>query len=349
MSNGFTKLFNSIITSSIWSEDDKVRIMWITMLASSDAKGFVTGSIPGMAAIARMSLKDAEKSIKALTLPDPYSRSKEYEGRRILVVDGGWQIVNYAKYRERQVHEVASLKTKGYVYYVECNKQVKIGFSKNPWARLSDLKVAAPKAKLLAVESGTLELEKQRHTEFDKDRTAGEWFNLSSAIKKHIKETSKVTVIKRSTTRSTTRSYEEAEAEAEAEADKDKRQKSDDFRLAQLLLDLICKRKPDFRDAQPDRKQKTLERWAKHVDWMIRLDHRKPERIEQVIRWCQADSGNGSWSGWQNNVLCTEKLRKQFDMLELSMGSNGDGTVEAAPFDKGAATQREKMLAAGAK
>ena len=112
---------------------------------------------------------------------------------------------------------------------------------------------------------------------------------------------------------------------------------------------MICERKPDIRNAQPDRKEKTIEKWAVHVGRMIRLDNRKPERIEKVIRWCQADSGNGSWSGWQNNILSTEALRKQFDTLELRMGSNGDGTIEAAPLDKGAMAQREKMLAAGAK
>jgi len=102
MSSGFTKLFNSIITSSIWSEDDKVRLMWITMLASTDANGYVTGSIPGMAAIARMSLQEAEQSIAALCSPDPYSRSKELEGRRLIEADGGWLIVNYGKYRQRR-------------------------------------------------------------------------------------------------------------------------------------------------------------------------------------------------------------------------------------------------------
>jgi len=103
MSNdGFTKLFNSIITSSVWSEDDKTRLMWITMLAASDAQGFVTGSIPGMAAIARMSIEDAEKSIKALCKPDPYSRSKEYDGRRLLECEGGWLIANYQKYRQKR-------------------------------------------------------------------------------------------------------------------------------------------------------------------------------------------------------------------------------------------------------
>lgn len=100
MNKGFTKLFNSIIASSIWSEDDKTRLMWITMLASADPAGYVSGSIPGMAAMARMSLQEAEKSIVALCTPDPYSRSKEYEGRRLTEVEGGWLILNYLKYRQ---------------------------------------------------------------------------------------------------------------------------------------------------------------------------------------------------------------------------------------------------------
>ena len=106
MTNSFTKLFNSIITSSVWSEDDKTRIMWITMLASADAEGHVSGSIPGMAAVSRMTLEQADKSIKALCKPDPYSRTKEYEGRRLLECDGGWLIANYAKYREKRDPEI---------------------------------------------------------------------------------------------------------------------------------------------------------------------------------------------------------------------------------------------------
>lgn len=279
MTNGFTKLFNSIITSSIWSEDNNTRIMWITMLASADATGYVTGSIPGMAAVARMSLEDAEQSIKALCKPDPYSRSKEYEGRRLLECEGGWLITNYVKYRQKRDPEKRK----------EQNRDAK---------------------------------RKQRAKQ-------------------------KISQCQQDVSQSQPKS---AKAEAEAEADnKDIRQKSNDFRLAELLLNLICERKPDFRNAQPDRKEKTIEKWAIHVDRMIRLDNRKPERIEKVIRWCQADSGNGNWSGWQNNILSTEALRKQFDTLELRMGSNGKRN-ETVPFDEGAAAQREKQLvAAGAK
>jgi len=104
--NGFTKLFGSIITSSVWSEDDKTRIMWITMLATADANGHVSGSIPGMADIARMTLPQAEKAITKLCGPDPYSRTPDKQGARLTVADGGWIIVNHTKYRQRRDPEI---------------------------------------------------------------------------------------------------------------------------------------------------------------------------------------------------------------------------------------------------
>ena len=90
---GFTKLFSSIVMSSIWSEDDKTRIMWVTMLAMADAQGHVEASVPGLAYTARVSLEDCERALGILSSPDPYSRTKEAEGRRIRVVDGGWSIL----------------------------------------------------------------------------------------------------------------------------------------------------------------------------------------------------------------------------------------------------------------
>ncbi len=95
-------------------------------------------------------------------------------------------------------------------------------------------------------------------------------------------------------------------------------QNSDEFRLSSLLLDLIIHRKSDYRDGQSGCRDVTLQRWTVHVDRMIRLDRRKPERIEKVIRWSQQDDF------WQNNVLSTEKLRKHFDRLEMEMNKNGN-------------------------
>jgi len=98
---GYTKLFSEIVTSSIWNEDDKVRITWITLLALSNADGFVSCVPTSLALMSRVPLKDCLKAIERLSKPDPESRTPDHEGRRIEKVMGGWIILNYPKYRER--------------------------------------------------------------------------------------------------------------------------------------------------------------------------------------------------------------------------------------------------------
>jgi hypothetical protein len=98
---GFAKVFSSILTSTIWGEDHATVRVWIAMLASCDADGMVEGSIPGFAHVARVTRAEMERALKVLSAPDPDSRTKEHEGRRIEKFDGGWRILNYAKYREQ--------------------------------------------------------------------------------------------------------------------------------------------------------------------------------------------------------------------------------------------------------
>jgi hypothetical protein len=95
----YTKLFNSIITSTIWTEDDKTRIVWITMLAIADQHGEVQASIPGLARVSGVSLEAAENAINKFLAPDPYSRTPDDEGRRIEKIEGGWALLNHGKYR----------------------------------------------------------------------------------------------------------------------------------------------------------------------------------------------------------------------------------------------------------
>jgi hypothetical protein len=101
----YTKLFNSILTSTIWMEDDQTRIVWITMLAMADKNGEVQGSIPGIARVAGVTLDDCNRAIKRLTSPDPYSRTKDDEGRRIEEIEGGWALINHGKYRDMASRE----------------------------------------------------------------------------------------------------------------------------------------------------------------------------------------------------------------------------------------------------
>ena len=95
----YTKLFNSIVTSTIWSEDDKTRIIWITMLALADQNGEVQASIPGLARLAGVQIADVESALVKFTEPDNYSRTPDNQGRRIAMIDGGWELLNHAKYR----------------------------------------------------------------------------------------------------------------------------------------------------------------------------------------------------------------------------------------------------------
>lgn len=98
--NSFTKLFHSIITSTIWTEDDQTRIVWITMLAIADRNGEVQGSVPGLARIAGVNVEACRAALAKFLSPDPDSRTKDDQGRRIEEIDGGWHLLNHSKYRE---------------------------------------------------------------------------------------------------------------------------------------------------------------------------------------------------------------------------------------------------------
>lgn len=81
---------------------------------------------------------------------------------------------------------------------------------------------------------------------------------------------------------------------------------SNEFQLSKLLYDKILVNNPNH-------KMPNLQEWAKHIDYMIRIDKRRPVDIVAIIQWCQSDSF------WWSNILSTLKLRKQFDTLTAKM------------------------------
>ncbi len=103
----YTKLHQSLVTSTVWREPSSTRIVWITMLALADKNGEVMGSIPGLADLSRVTIPECEAALKAFLSPDPYSRTKVLDGIRIEEIDGGWSLVNHAKYREMASREDA--------------------------------------------------------------------------------------------------------------------------------------------------------------------------------------------------------------------------------------------------
>lgn len=109
---GFSKLFADIIHSTVWREPMHVKVVWITMLAMSDRHGQVFASIPGLADSAKVSLEECIEALEVFSSPDQYSRTKDYEGRRIIEIDGGWLLLNYEKFRERRDDEEQRIQTR---------------------------------------------------------------------------------------------------------------------------------------------------------------------------------------------------------------------------------------------
>uniref|UniRef100_UPI003F7D84EE hypothetical protein n=1 Tax=Xanthomonas sp. 0924 TaxID=2835534 RepID=UPI003F7D84EE len=105
MAETFTKLFGSIIASTVWQEPDTTRITWITMLAMADKDGVISAAVPGLAHMARVSIEQCEAALATFMAPDPYSRTAANEGRRIEPVRGGWRLLNYDLYREKRDSE----------------------------------------------------------------------------------------------------------------------------------------------------------------------------------------------------------------------------------------------------
>ena len=95
--------------------------------------------------------------------------------------------------------------------------------------------------------------------------------------------------------------------------------------LAEMLLGFINSRNGNFK--KPD-----LQKWAGEIDKMIRIDNRRACGIMNAICWAQADEF------WQDNILSTAKLRKQYDQVIMRMKKDFED-----PYEK----ERQKFMAMG--
>lgn len=82
-----------------------------------------------------------------------------------------------------------------------------------------------------------------------------------------------------------------------------------EIQLARFMISEMLRVKPDSKVPKDD--VKSLQSWAKHIDYMIRLDKRTPRQIAELFRWAQNDTF------WCANIRSPQKLRKQWDTLEL--------------------------------
>jgi hypothetical protein len=88
--------------------------------------------------------------------------------------------------------------------------------------------------------------------------------------------------------------------------------------LSHLLFDLI-------REHDPGATGPDFQKWAVHIERLVRRDGRSPADIEAAIRWCQADDF------WHSNILSTKKLREKFQTLFLRMKGQTRHAGQSAP------------------
>jgi hypothetical protein len=76
---------------------------------------------------------------------------------------------NLAQARSRPV--------RGYVYFVQADEAIKIGYSASPEMRLADLQIGSHQVlELIGIMEGTVKTEHAIHEQFDHLRIRGEWF-----------------------------------------------------------------------------------------------------------------------------------------------------------------------------
>lgn len=98
----FFPLAHDLLTSSLWFGGTPTQVkVWIYLLLAADPRtGIVADSDPAIATRCGLALDETLAALEWLTLPDPYSRTKEHDGRRLSrLPSGGYQILNYQKHK----------------------------------------------------------------------------------------------------------------------------------------------------------------------------------------------------------------------------------------------------------
>ena len=98
--SGYGKIFDSLFTGSMFGSGPVVISVWAYVI-SKTYRSKVELNPPFLAAMIGCEVAEVEAALAILTSPDPSSRSKEEEGRRLLHEDGFmYHVVNHSKYRD---------------------------------------------------------------------------------------------------------------------------------------------------------------------------------------------------------------------------------------------------------
>jgi len=85
-----------ILTGTVSDLPPASRIAWITILFEAEKlRGKVKLPVRDLAKMASITTPEAAEALRAFLSPDPYSSTKEFEGRRLLPIEGeeDWYVV----------------------------------------------------------------------------------------------------------------------------------------------------------------------------------------------------------------------------------------------------------------
>lgn len=102
--NGYTPLFGSLTTGTLCGRWPDIGL-WPVVLSMSDRYGDVDVTPQYIANVSGLELSQVIECMRRFCEPDPFSRSREANGARLVLLDPardwGWRVVNHGQYRER--------------------------------------------------------------------------------------------------------------------------------------------------------------------------------------------------------------------------------------------------------
>ncbi len=102
MSDSYAKVFSSMYTGSMYGAGMHVFAVWGWVLAHKDENGCVEINAQLVANELGGDAQQVEEAITYLCAPDPNSRSKGHEGRRLMKESQfGYRVVNHHRYKDR--------------------------------------------------------------------------------------------------------------------------------------------------------------------------------------------------------------------------------------------------------
>lgn len=101
---GYTPLFDTLTKGTLCGRWPDIGL-WPIVLSLSDRNGVVDVTPIYIAGITGLKVEEVVACMKRFCEPDPFSRSSEENGARLVLIDShrewGWHIVNHTKYREK--------------------------------------------------------------------------------------------------------------------------------------------------------------------------------------------------------------------------------------------------------